>query len=85
MVPRRQFAKSRSLKCSLNEAKCGFFRARWPICIAPRRENLISKTPRCGSHSLTFQHTSPALPVVRQGALRLDEQLQHQLMKLTTH
>jgi len=51
----------------------------WSICIAPRRENLTSKALRCGSHSLTYQHTTPALPVVRQGASRLNEQLQHQL------
>jgi len=33
---------------------------RWSICIAPRRENLTSKALRCGSHSLTCQHTTPA-------------------------
>jgi len=33
---------------------------RWSICIAPRRENLTSKALRCGSHSLTCEHTTPA-------------------------
>ena len=33
---------------------------RWSICIVPRRENLASKALRCGSHSLTCQHTTPA-------------------------
>ena len=57
---------------------------RWSICIAPRRENLTSKALRCGSHSLTANTPHLPLPVVRQGAPRLNEQLQHQLMKLTT-
>jgi len=30
------------------------------LYIAPRRENLTSKALRCGSHSLTCQHTTPA-------------------------
>ena len=33
---------------------------RWSICTAPRRENFTSKALRCGSHSLTCQHTTPA-------------------------
>jgi len=28
--------------------------------IAPRRENLTSKAPRCGSHIFTCKHTTPA-------------------------
>jgi len=43
-----------------NEINSWFKGKRWSICIAPRRENLTSKALRCGSHSLTCQHTTPA-------------------------
>jgi len=47
-------------------ASCGCYRLkvkrkRWSICIAPCRENLTSKALRCRSHSITCQHTTPAL------------------------